>query len=34
MTALPKMWELACQRCAARAALDLEHAEKLPPGTS
>ena len=26
---LQPMWELACQRCAARAALDLENAEDL-----
>jgi|GEM_PF-3392641 len=28
--ALQQMWELACQRCAARAALDLEGAGKTP----
>jgi len=31
--ALQQMWELACQRCAARAALDLENAEKLKTST-
>jgi hypothetical protein len=28
-----QMWELACQRCAARAALDLIGAARLPPNT-
>ncbi|MFF7106761.1 hypothetical protein, partial [Pseudomonas sichuanensis] len=31
VTGPKQMWELACQRCAARAALDLKYPTNLPP---